>query len=158
MRSRYTLLREVRAPGDVLLLLRAASMMALVPALMWLSPSTLAVLLERVPVATRARARTQQRARPIVDALLALMAPLVTHRCQLRALTLYYLLRRAGSDVGLAFGVADSPRFTEGHCWLTSEGEPYLERRDPRPVFVELYRIPRERASLARGRHRVGAR
>ena len=117
--------------------------MATVPALMRLSPTRVASILERVPIARRARPRDAEHARAVVDALLRIIAPAARHRCQLRGVTLYYLLRRAGRDVRLAFGVADSPRFTEGHCWLTADGEPYLERRDPRAVFVELLRIPR---------------
>lgn len=127
----------------MVLLARASLVMATVPMLMRLSPSRVASILERVPIARRERPRDAERARPVVDALLRLVAPGARHRCQLRGVTLYYLLRRAGRDVHLAFGVADSPSFTEGHCWLTVDGEPYLERRDPRAVFVELLRVPR---------------
>jgi hypothetical protein len=30
-----------------------------------------------------------------------------------------------------------------GHCWLVKDGEPFLERTDPRPVFAEIVSIPR---------------
>ena len=144
MGSRLAALRTLAAPPNALLVVRAAFVMGLVPALMRLSLPTLAAVLERVPVARRSRGGTQERARAVVNALLRLTAPVVEHRCQLRGITLYYLLRRAGRDVELAFGVADSPQLTEAHCWLTLDGEPYLERRDPRQMFVELYHVPRE--------------
>ena len=69
--------------------------------------------------------------------------PLVRPGCLTRGITLFWFLRRAGLDVELRFGL--DPRdadATEGHCWLSLDGEPFLERRDPRPRFAELYRLP----------------
>lgn len=143
VRNRLAALRALASPRDATLVVRATLVMAAVPVLMRLPPSRLAEVLERVPIARRSHRRSAERAGPVVDALLRLVRPAVRRSCQLRGVTLYYLLRRAGHDVQLAFGVADSPDFAAGHCWLTVGGEPYLERRDPRPVFVELLRIPR---------------
>lgn len=69
--------------------------------------------------------------------------PLVRSGCLTRGITLYWFFRRAGLDVELRFGL--DPRAIEpadGHCWLTLDGEPYLEKRDPRLHFTELYRLP----------------
>jgi hypothetical protein len=70
--------------------------------------------------------------------------PLVGSGCLTRGLTLYWFLRRAGLDVELRFGLdpAHDGDLTDGHCWLTLDGAPYLEPRDPRPRFTELYRLP----------------
>jgi hypothetical protein len=29
-----------------------------------------------------------------------------------------------------------------GHCWLTQQGEPFLEPVDPRQTFTPVYSIP----------------
>jgi hypothetical protein len=57
--------------------------------------------------------------------------------------TLFWFLRRAGLDVELRFGLDPAPGAeVDGHCWLTLDGEPYLEKQDPRPLFAEIYRLP----------------
>ena len=68
--------------------------------------------------------------------------PLVRPGCLTRGITGYYILRRAGLDVALCFGVGLVPG-TEvaGHCWLVLDGEPVLETAEPRPVFTELVRL-----------------
>jgi hypothetical protein len=69
--------------------------------------------------------------------------PAVRPGCLTRGVTLYVFLRRAGMDVALSFGMGKPGKEFAGHCWLVMDGEPILERRDPRPVFTEMYRIPR---------------
>ena len=83
-----------------------------------------------------------------VDGLLSIGRPLVTRGCLTRGLTHYYFLRRAGVDVRLVYGISTSEPHADGHCWLARAGEPYLERVDPRPRFVETYSIPRARAAV----------
>jgi hypothetical protein len=69
--------------------------------------------------------------------------PLVRTGCLPRGVTLFWFLRRAGLDVELRFGVDPEDRHAvDGHCWLALDGEPFLEKRDPRPRFAELYRVP----------------
>jgi hypothetical protein len=70
--------------------------------------------------------------------------PFVRPGCLTRGLTRYYFLRRAGMDVALCFGMGRLDKEFMGHCWLTSNGEPFLEVEDPRPRYVEMYRISRE--------------
>jgi hypothetical protein len=31
-----------------------------------------------------------------------------------------------------------------GHCWLVKDGEPFMEHEDPRPRYIEMYRISKE--------------
>ena len=70
--------------------------------------------------------------------------PFVRPGCLTRGLTRYYFLRRAGMDVALCFGMGRLDKEIMGHCWLTSNGEPFLELEDPRPRYIEMYRISRE--------------
>ncbi len=73
-----------------------------------------------------------------VDWYCRVARPLITRRCMTRGLTLYYFLRRAGVETSLVFGVGnDLERFT-GHCWLVRDGEPYLEKTDPRAFFTSI--------------------
>jgi hypothetical protein len=62
-------------------------------------------------------------------------------------ITLYYFLKRAGADVDLCFGLGavDGGDGFDGHCWLVLAGEPYLEPRDPRPLYTEMYRFGKAR-------------
>lgn len=76
-----------------------------------------------------------------LDALLAAGRPLVRSGCLTRGLTLYRFLRLAGADVSLHFGMGKMNGELTGHCWLVFGGEPLAEPRDPRPLYVETWRI-----------------
>lgn len=78
-----------------------------------------------------------------IDRLLAAGWPLVRRGCLTRGLTLYRFLRRAGADVALCFGIGKQTGDLAGHCWIEHEGAPLAERRDPRELYVETYRISR---------------
>jgi hypothetical protein len=67
--------------------------------------------------------------------------PLVRKGCLTRGLTLFWLLRRRGVDVALAFGVGTPEGETAAHCWLVRDGEPYLEQNDESAAFTEVWRI-----------------
>lgn len=69
--------------------------------------------------------------------------PLVCPGCLTLGLTRYFFFRRAGMDVSLHFGMGriGKEQGFVGHCWLERNGEPYLEREDPRPVYIEMYQI-----------------
>lgn len=76
-----------------------------------------------------------------IDRLLAAGRPVVRPGCLTRGITLYYFLRRAGAEVSLCFGMGEVRGALEGHCWIVCQGEPLAERRDPRPIFAETWRI-----------------
>ncbi len=78
-----------------------------------------------------------------VDALIRRGHPAVRPGCLTRGVTLYYGLRRAGLDVQLCFGVGSDGGNVAGHCWLDLDGEPLLERVDPRSKFTEVVRLSR---------------
>jgi hypothetical protein len=67
----------------------------------------------------------------------------IRRKCLTRGLTLYYFLRRIGFDVVLCFGMGIINGEFAGHCWLIKDGEPFMETKDPRPVFAVIYSIPR---------------
>ena len=68
--------------------------------------------------------------------------PLVRPGCITRGITGYYLLRRAGLDVALCFGMGSvSDANVTGHCWLVLDGEPVLEPVDPRRTYTEVVRL-----------------
>ena len=46
----------------------------------------------------------------------------------------------------LTYGLGERDGRMEGHCWLVRDGEPFLEREDPRGLYAETYSIPRTRA------------
>lgn len=141
LRSRLAALRQVQGFGEAILFLHALAFAAAVPLLFRLP-------LDRLPGALEPRAVRRgdpARAAAVVLAALRLGRPLVRPGCLTRGATLYHFLRRAGSDVSLCFGVGQVPEAGDapvGHCWLLRGGEPYLEPRDPRPLYVELCRLP----------------
>ena len=121
------------------LALRVAAVASAAPLLSRLSLARL----ERVIEPQRPRKST---GRPLevaetVDWVLGAV-PLIHRHCLTRGITLYYFLRRDGADVELTFGIGNPQDAFAGHCWLEKDGEPYLEGKDPRTQFTEMYRIP----------------
>jgi hypothetical protein len=121
-----------------------------VPLLLRRRIDRLAPLIEPSP---RSRARSLPPLPPpsadAVDALVRrihrlLLAghPVIRSGCLTRGVTLYYFLRRAGAEVTLRFGMGEIDGSFSGHCWLEQDGEPLVETQDPRPLFVEMFRIP----------------
>jgi hypothetical protein len=141
--SRLRALGELRSARELLLFVRLTAFAATVPLLMRLPLPRAAELLTRPPRRTATSAAEIER----LDRLFALAPqvarPLVRPGCLTRGVTLYWFLRRAGLDVELRFGLDPGRDVeTDGHCWLSLDGEPFLEKRDPRPRFAELYRLP----------------
>jgi hypothetical protein len=79
-----------------------------------------------------------------IDVWLRAGWPLIRRGCLTRGVTQLHFLRRAGFPVSLRFGMGEIDGRVEGHCWLVLDGEPLGERRDPRAVYTEMWRIPRE--------------
>jgi hypothetical protein len=147
LRSRLGAIRMLRGPGELPLLVGIAVFAAAVPALMRLPLPRLAALLGRPP---RRPARSSGPDAEQLDRLLTIATrlghPFVRTGCLTRGLTLFWFLRRRGLNVELRFGLdpvlAGNSQVTDGHCWLVLGGEPFLEPRDPRPRFAEIYRMP----------------
>ena len=134
-----------RSAGEVALTLRILAVAAIVPLITRLGLARQATILEprRAPRPDPAR---QAWLAGNVDRILAAGRPVVRPGCLTRGLTHYYFLRRAGADVQLRYGLATPIGDTDGHCWLVKDGEPFLERADPRELYVETYRLPRARS------------
>lgn len=104
--------------------------------------------LERAPRSSRALSGDPGRVVAVVgrrvDRVIRWGRPLVRPGCLTRGITGYYLLRRAGLDVALCFGIGQvrgpGPGVA-GHCWLVLDGRPVLEATDPRVAFTEVVRI-----------------
>ena len=125
---------------------RVVLVAATVPALVRLPLPRLAQIIEPREPPSKPPADLRELAEHVDDAI-AHAPRLVRRGCLTRGVTLYYFLRRGGADVGLAFGMGKNGESYIGHCWLVDGGEPFLERKDPRELFTEIYRIPRD-ASL----------
>jgi hypothetical protein len=140
LRDRLGALAQLESARELALFAYVTAFASGVPLLLRLPLPRMSRLVTRAP-------RTPRRplAPARVDRLVALAPrfahPVVRTGCLTRGLTLFWFLRRQGLDVELRFGL-DPSGVADGHCWLTLDGEPYLEREDPRPRFAELYRVP----------------
>jgi len=150
VRDRAYALTLLHGPRDWLALVRIVPFAALVPALMRLPLPRVAALITRRPASRRPTGAEIERLERVMTLAPRIGRPLVGSGCLTRGLTLYWFLRRAGLDVELRFGLdpedgagpGDGGELIDGHCWLTLDGQPYLEPRDPRQRFTELYRLP----------------
>lgn len=131
------------AISDCFLLTRVFLFAAIVPVLMRFKLARLAALLEprREPLVVDPR--RVQKISACIDKAVARGKPFVRPGCLTLGVARYYFLRRAGMDLTLHFGmgrVGEGKSFV-GHCWLTRDGEPFLESTDPRPFYVEMCHI-----------------
>lgn len=143
VRDRAYALTLLDGRRDWLTLMRVCVVAAIVPVLVRLPLPRLAAVVTRPPRRRTPSAAEIERLERVIGLAPRIARPLVRSGCLTRGLTLFWLLRRAGLDVELRFGVdpgTDQP--ADGHCWLALEGRPYLEPRDPRDRFAELYRLP----------------
>jgi hypothetical protein len=149
VRDRAYALTLLRGPHDWLLLAQVSAFAAALPVLLRLPLPRLAGLLVRPTAAQTPDPEALQRLDRVVALAPRIVRPVVRPGCLTRGLTLFWFLRRAGLDVELRFGLDPTTAGPEdgGHCWLALDGEPYLELRDPRPRFTELYRLPLAAAS-----------
>ena len=136
---------KVRSLPDVVLFLQIVVFAAIVPYLLRLKISRVAAVLE-----WGGHRRTLPPKQGQVDKIAGYVElairrgrPIVRPGCLTRGLTRYYFFRRSGLDIALCFGMGRIEQEFMGHCWLVKDGEPFLELEDPRPRYVEVYRISR---------------
>jgi Transglutaminase-like superfamily len=145
---------KMRFISKVVLFLRIFAFAAAVPYLLRLKLSRVASAIEhgRAPSAVHDE-DSVRRITAYVEIAIRRGRPLVRPGCLTRGLTRYYFLRRSGVDVALCFGMGRLAKEFIGHCWLVKDGEPFLEAEDPRPRYVETYRISpaSSRASVSAG-------
>jgi len=129
-----------RSISDVFLFFQILLFAAGVPFLLRLKLSRVQTLLEpRIPLPAN-RERIEQIIQYVEMAIRA-GRPLVREGCLTRGVTRYYFFRRNGQDVSLCFGMGRIEEKFVGHCWLVKDGVPFMEPRDPRPLYAEMYRI-----------------
>jgi len=136
-------LGELRGAREVALFAHVCAFAAAVPLLMRLPLPRVSAIVTRPPRDPAPSAEEIERLERLIALAPRVGHPLIRRGCLTRGVTLFWFLRRAGLDVELRFGLdpgRDGP--TDGHCWLALDGEPFLERIDPRPRFPELYRLP----------------
>jgi hypothetical protein len=136
---RVRALAELRGLSEVWLFVRLVGFAASVPVLLRLPLPKLAALVSREPARADPSTQEVERLEQLVALGPRVAHPLVRTGCLTRGLTLFRFLRAAGLNVELRFGIDPS---TDGHCWLTLDGEPFLEKRDPRPHYTETWRLP----------------
>jgi hypothetical protein len=141
--SRLRALGQLGGAREFLLFIYVSAFAAAVPLLMRLPLPRWAALLTRPPRRAPASDAEVERLERLISLAPRVGHPLVKGGCLTRGVTLFWFLRRAGLDVELRFGLdAANQEDTDGHCWLALEGEPFLEKVDPRQRFAELYRLP----------------
>ena len=141
--NRVRALRRLRSVREAFLFARLTAFAAAVPVIMRLPLPRLAALLTRPPRRVPLPDLEVERLARLIELAPQVARPLVRPGCLTRGVTLFWFLRRAGLDVELRFGLDPAEDdTTDGHCWLSLDGEPFLEKRDPRPRFAELYRLP----------------
>ena len=129
-----------RSVADVFLFFQVLFFAAAVPFLLRLRLSRLEALLEPKNPLPAERDRVEQIAKYIEMAMRE-GRPLVRPGCLTRGVTRYYFFRRDGMDVSLCFGMGRIDGNYVGHCWLVKDGVPFMETRDPRPWYSEMYRL-----------------
>ena len=150
-------LRRLRADGGLWLALRIAAFAICAPALARLSPPRLGRLLVPVVASTAPAPARVAQIIGYVEAIFGLGTPAIRPSCLTRGLTLYYFLRRAGVEVELCFGLGRVGGGFAGHCWLVRDGEPFLEKIDPRPTFAPWCSMPGGDPTPARASTRGGS-
>jgi Transglutaminase-like superfamily len=146
--GRLAIVKHLACSEDWLLTLYVAFFAIAVPVLLRLKLVRLQSLLEPAEVAAAADAARVKNLVGRIESVLQLGGPLSHHQCLSRGLTLFYFLRREGVDVSLCFGMGKVAGEFAGHCWLVKDGEPFLEAKDPRPIFTKIHSIP-ERQPLS---------
>jgi hypothetical protein len=140
---------KLRAVSNAVLFLRVFAFAAVVPYLLRLKLDRVARAIEPAKNPSVLREASVGKIVAYVETAIRHGKPFVRPGCLTRGLTRYYFLRRAGMDVALCFGMGRLGKEFMGHCWLVNNGEPFLEVEDPRPLYVEMYRISRENREAA---------
>ena len=129
-----------RSISDVFLFFQVLFFAAAVPLLLRLKLSRVQALLEPKNPSLAERDRVEQITE-YVEMAMRQGRPLVRPGCLTRGVTRYFFFRRDGMDVSLCFGMGQVDGKYVGHCWLVKDGIPFMETRDPRPLYSEIYRI-----------------
>jgi hypothetical protein len=125
--------------ADTLLLVRIALFAGIVPLLTRLPIRRLEALVDTVHPSREIDVARAERIIQHTEFVCRAGRRLISRLCLTRGLTLFYFLRRAGVNASLVFGAGSVQDKFAGHCWLVLNGKPYLEKTDPRPLFIPFY-------------------
>jgi len=129
-----------RSISDVVLFFQILLIAAAVPFLLRLKLSRVGALLEPKNPSPAELDRVEQIT-VYVEKAMRQCRLLVRPGCLTRGVTRYYFFRRDAMDVSLCFGMGQVDGEYVGHCWLVKDRVPFLETRDPRPLYTEMHRI-----------------
>jgi hypothetical protein len=129
-----------RSIPNVFLFFQVLFFAAAVPFLLRLKLSRVEALLTPRILLPADRDRIEQITE-YVEIAIRKFRPLVRPGCLTRSVTRYYFFRRDGLEVSLCFGMGQVKEEFVGHCWLVKDGVPFMETRDPRTLYAEMYRI-----------------
>lgn len=137
--KRSQVFKRLHNPADILLFLEILGFAAVVPLLLRFKLTRLQALLKPEDTCPTADPAMVFKIVSYVNAALQIGRPLVRTGCLTKGITLYHFLRKAGLDVDLCFGMGILDDRFVGHCWLVKDGEPFVEKMDPRPLFTQMY-------------------
>ncbi len=136
--ERVRALRRLHGARESLLLAGVLVMAPVVPALMRLPMPTVDRLLRRTRPRSPRRL-SDERVAAVVEVAQQFAHPVVRRGCLTRGVSLFWLL---GGDLRLCFGIGGADDDFSGHCWLERDGEPHLEKVDPRERFPPQFELP----------------
>jgi hypothetical protein len=142
------------AVSDMFLFIRITLFAAAVPLLTRIPLRRLELLLEPDNPGLMLSTEKIERILRHTDYICRVGRRLISSLCLTRGITLFYFMRRAGMDVALVFGAGEMNGAFAGHCWLARNGEPFLEKTDPRAFFTPMYSFNRSVTSTVKEANR----
>src|SRR5690554_4972158 len=133
------MIRIISKVDGAILTLRVAAFLLLLPLILRLRLESLSALVSRPP--RLARRWNEESILQCCQSVFNRMKPFVRTDCLGRGLTLLYFMRAVNPGFRLVFGIGSVKGKMAGHCWLTRDGEPFLEKGDQWQVFKEIYSI-----------------
>lgn len=131
-------------PAEAFLLLRMATWVALLSALIKFLPLPRVLSLVALPARRRTPKEspvTHTRVALLLDALLATNFLCFTPTCWKRAPVLHRYLALYGTETRIVFGVRkEAESILAGHAWLEADGQPLFEADVPR--YIATYTFP----------------
>jgi len=134
--------RSLGSDADARLLLRILLFALATRPLLFLNPTQLRWVLVRLNRVQNPGMHSDDVVARHVEATLVLGHPLVADGCLSRGIVMHRFLSGNGSEVSLCFGVGRMNGDFAAHCWIVKDGEPYLEKTDPRLSFSAIHTIP----------------
>ncbi|HKO96122.1 MAG TPA: lasso peptide biosynthesis B2 protein [Pyrinomonadaceae bacterium] len=131
----------VKSPREAWLLIRMATWVVVITALMRIQPLPRVLALATPRRVFRQSVISNQRMAELLDLLLDMDIFVFTPTCWKRAAVLYRYVSMNGTSAQIVFGVRkEGDGILNGHAWLESARKPILEK-DP-PLYRPTYSFP----------------